>query len=166
VEVESPYWKVYRPIPYVHVLRKLPLVDSVNACLLMGMLELDFAIEPNGFERFLIPCPSQQKLWDVSWTEMIGMSSEEFNAAFDQIGVRYDSSNMPDNSEDLFKGKYYYSITDTSKNGITTYFRNDVLADSMFRELSSVLQDKGFFREQYQEESDDYLESTDTTIIH
>ncbi len=66
-------------IPYVKELRKLPLVKSVTASILMQQLDYWFNIQgKESFYKFLEPCDNQYayKKGD-SWTEELGMSADE-----------------------------------------------------------------------------------------
>jgi hypothetical protein len=138
---EDLLWGDFRSIAYVKELRRLPLVKSVNAGILMARLEAEFFAGSDCVSRYLTPCPSQEELGGKSWTETLGMSSEEFKAAFDEIGIRYKSySEASEVDDDLCKGKYYFSIIDHSDNGVTHYYRNDELVDSCLERFVYALE--------------------------
>jgi hypothetical protein len=122
-------------IPYVKELKKLPLVDSVNACILMQQLDYWFERYPDGFYKFLKPAErnSAYKQGD-SWTEELGFSEAEFRTAFDKIGVRYESKTEYFKAEDKFQGKYYCSYTDKIQH-MTYYCRNHALVDAELAKL-------------------------------
>src|ERR1044072_3239129 len=122
-------------IPYVKELKKLPLVDSVNACILMQQLDYWFERYPDGFYKFLKPAErnSAYKQGD-SWTEELGFSDAEFRTAFDKIGVRYESKTEYFKAEDKFQGKYYCSYTDKIQK-MTYYCRNHALVDAELAKL-------------------------------
>jgi hypothetical protein len=135
-------------IPYVKGLRRLPLVKSVAACVLMQQLDFRFNDEKfqHGFYKFLEPCPGHPKYKEGdSWTDELGFSADEFRTAFDQIGVRYKSKKEFDAAGDKFtlvndegkpKGppRYYCSYYDKVKR-VTYYFRNHELVDAVLDEL-------------------------------
>ncbi|MDT5061494.1 MAG: hypothetical protein QOH63_1953 [Acidobacteriota bacterium] len=131
-------------IPYVKSLRAL--AGSVTGCILMQQLDYWFAKHPEGFFKFLEPCPNSPHYKEGdSWTEEIGFSTAEFRTAFDSIGVRYTSKKQYDEalaSNVLFevnelgevKQKFYCSYHDKIK-GITLYFRNHELVDAELDKL-------------------------------
>jgi uncharacterized protein YodC (DUF2158 family) len=128
-------------IPYVKELRKLPLVKSVTASILMQQLDYWFNIQgKESFYKFLEPCDNQHayKTGD-SWTEELGMSADEFKTAFGQIGVSYKSKAKYDAAPDKFQGKYYCSYFNRV-NRETRYFRNNELVD---RDLNSLFLGNG-----------------------
>ncbi len=128
-------------IPYVKELRKLPLVKSVTASILMQQLDYWFNIQgKESFYKFLEPCDNQRayKPGD-SWTEELGMSADEFKTAFGQIGVSYKSKAQYDAAPDKFQGKYYCSYFNRV-NRETLYFRNDELVD---RDLNNLFLGNG-----------------------
>ncbi len=128
-------------IPYVKELRKLPLVKSVTASILMQQLDYWFNIQgKESFYKFLEPCDNQHayKPGD-SWTEELGMSADEFKTAFGQIGVSYKSKAKYDAAPDKFQGKYYCSYFNRV-NRETRYFRNNELVD---RDLNNLFLGNG-----------------------
>jgi uncharacterized protein YodC (DUF2158 family) len=128
-------------IPYVKELRKLPLLKSVTASILMQQLDYWFNIQGKvSFYKFLEPCDNQRayKSGD-SWTEELGMSADEFKTAFGQIGVSYKSKAQYDAALDKFQGKYYCSYFNRV-NRETLYFRNDELVD---RDLNNLFLGNG-----------------------
>lgn len=76
------------PVPYVKELRRLKLVKSITACLLMQQLDYWFKTYPESFYKFLEPCDAIGYKQGDSWCEELGFSADEFRNAFDQIGVR------------------------------------------------------------------------------
>lgn len=132
-------------IPYVKELRTLTLVKGTNACILMQQLDYWFERYPNGFYKFLEPSPRHPayRVGD-SWTEELGISSDEFRTAFDKIGVRYESKTkyfeaankfeFYDAAEGEYKEKYYCSYTDKMRH-MTFYIRNHALVDAELERL-------------------------------
>jgi len=142
---DNSYWDWFNPIPYVKEFRRLKLVNSVNACLVMGKLEMDFKKNPKHFCRYITPCPFQDKLGGLSWTEELGINNCQFRAAFDEIGVRYRTIKLFNNTKDKFKGKYYCSVLDSLDDNKTSYYRNDELVNSHLKRLSEIVRYEGMF---------------------
>lgn len=121
-------------IPYCKGLR--PYAKSVAGCIVMQQLDYWFSNHPDGFYKFLEPCPNSQYYKEGdSWIEELGMSVAEFRTAFDDIGIRYKSKTAFEASEDKFQGAFYCSYFDKQK-GLTHYFRNHELVDSVLDELT------------------------------
>lgn len=125
-------------ISYSRQLREY--TGSITATILMQRLELHFKEHPDGFNKFLSASSKIYKHKDsVSWQEELNCSKEEFVAAFNQIGMRhrtrtrYQATLHPfynsDNEE-----KYYCSYHD-NHTGLTWYFRNHFLVDSIAKKL-------------------------------
>ena len=131
-------------IPYVKSLRTI--AGSVTACILMQQLDYWFSKHPDGFFKFLEPCPnSSQYREGDSWSEELGFSTAEFRTAFDAIGVRYNSKRQYDaaaaegvqfcvNDTEDVRQKFYCSYHDKFK-GVTVYFRNHELVDAELDKL-------------------------------
>jgi hypothetical protein len=128
-------WNHFDGIPYVKQLRKLELVNSITACLLMARLEILFAENPDYFCKYLTPGSWQSKFEGLSWTDELMISRGQFWTAFDQIGVRYRTKAKYLKAEDIFKGKYYCCYVDTTGFNKTYYFRNDELVDKCIKRL-------------------------------
>lgn len=119
-------------IPYIKDLRRLPMVKSVVACILMQQLDYWFHIQGNetDFYKFLEPSPNQSayRVGD-SWTEELGIGVDQYRTAFDQIGTRYKDKKSYNAATDKFQGKYYCSYFNKVTRQ-THYFRNNELLDS------------------------------------
>lgn len=124
-------------IPYVKELRRLPLVKSVTASVLMQQLDYWFERYPDEFWKFLSPCEHAAYKPGNSWTEELGMSEDEFRTAFDQIGIRYKSKKEYSAAADKFQGKYYCSYTDKVAR-MTYYRRNHQMVDAELDRLVSM----------------------------
>ena len=120
-------------IPYVKELQEL--TGCVSGCLLMQQLDYWFERKPNGFWKFMEPCPGHEQYRDgSSWCEELAISVDEFRGAFDKIGVRHKSKAAFDAAEDKFEGKFYCSYLDRRQN-LTYYFRNHELLDAALDRL-------------------------------
>lgn len=130
-------------VPYLKELRKLRLVKSVTACILLAQLEYWYSrsSKPHLWKYLKPPTRSRYAqtayLEGHSWTEELGFSAAEFRTAFDQIGKRYNS--RKDYAEakkngDPFEGKYYLSYFQKPTSH-TFYLRNQKV---LVRELCSL----------------------------
>jgi hypothetical protein len=124
-------------VPYIVEFRKLELVKSRNACLLMGRFEQLFSKYPSGFYKYKQPCKAQSKLEGLCWREELGMTRTELDSAFNLIVQPYRSRADYIKSSDRFKGKYYCSYVETQDFNKTIYFRNNELVDKCFEQLLS-----------------------------
>lgn len=132
-------------IPYVRELRLLSHIRSASACILMQQLEYWFEKYPDGFYKFLSPCPSHEKYIALdSWIEELAFSLDEFRTAFDSIGVRYSSKSAYNNAAKKFlqnssdwTERYYCSYND-KRSGLTYYFRNHSMVDSALDGLVNI----------------------------
>lgn len=135
-------------IPYVKQLR--PIAKSAVGCLVMQQLDYWFDKHPKGFYKFLSPCPTPACKPGDTWTEELGVSSDEFRTAFDKIGIRYKSktafqSAATEGRQFLAQNKagqddeyFYCSYTDKS-SGKTFYLRNHALIDAALDGLAGTL---------------------------
>jgi len=124
-------------IPYVKELRRLELVKSISACILMQQLDYWFDKYREGFYKFLEPCKHAAYKPGKSWTEELEITVDEFRGAFDQIGVRYSSKKEYDAAADKFAGKYYCSYYDKLSR-MTHYFRNHEKVDADLDSLAQM----------------------------
>lgn len=124
-------------IPYIKELRRLRLVKSISACVLMQQLDYWFGKYPGGFYKFLEPCNHAAYKPGKSWTEELEITVDEFRGAFDQIGVRYKSKKEFDEAADKFAGKYYRSYYDKISR-LTYYFRNHEVVDADLDALAQM----------------------------
>lgn len=124
-------------IPYVKELRTT--AGLVTACILWQQLDYWFAMpdHTDGFYKFLEPSShSNYKIGD-SWIEELAFSKDEFRAAFDKIGIRYQSKTAYMREPDPFSSKFFCSYHDKIK-GLTFYFRNHDLVDSTLDDIFVV----------------------------
>lgn len=151
-----------RVIPYNPEFRKLPLVKSVNAALLLQQLDYWFDRHTD-FYKFLEPAPNHHSyLEGDSWTEELGFSAEEFTTAFRQIGLQYKSCKAYGEATNKFVSadgtEYYYASYIDRRRGITKYVRNHKLLDA---ELLKLVEGKEIVRKQkpeYHEEVRERIE--------
>lgn len=114
------------------------LTGSVKSALLMGQLEYWFSRPKvqNCFYKFLSPCGSHLYKPGDSWTEELGFTEDEFNTAFDKIGVRFSSRKQYKQDikkREKAKKAFYYSIHNKIQH-VTFYYRNgDVIRAAMQR---------------------------------
>ena len=78
-------------VPYYKDLRHI--TKSALSSILAARLQYQFERVGfmNGFTKFLEPCDHANYEIGESWVEELGFSPKEFNTAFDNIGVTYDS---------------------------------------------------------------------------
>ena len=78
-------------IPYVKELR--PLTKSIASAVLMQQLDYWFYTYPDKFYKFMTTpdVPTSDYKEGDSWEEELGISTDEFRIAFDNIGIRYKS---------------------------------------------------------------------------
>ncbi len=115
-------------VPYVKELR--PLAGSITGCIVMQQLDYWFARYPQGFYKFMEPCPNSDFYEEgKSWAEELNCSAEEFLNSFDRLGVRYKSKSAFNEAADRFQGRYYCSYIDRQER-LTWYFRNHSLVDA------------------------------------
>ena len=107
---------------YPKDLRKI--TGSVNAALLMSQLEYWFKrMKHKPFYKFKKRCEHPQYMEGDSWTEELGFSIDEFNAAFNKIGKRYKSKADFNKHHNSSNEQFYYSIYYRPWH-LTYYFRN------------------------------------------
>jgi hypothetical protein len=122
-------------------LRKL--TGSSSAAILMFQLEYWFFIYRDGFSKYLEtpsnPDYSHSSLVNKeSWTEELSFGKDEFRAAFDLIGTRFNSKTQYEKavqSGDEFKDKFYLSYFDR-RTGLTYYLRNHDKLDPLAMKLA------------------------------
>lgn len=140
-------------IPYVREIR--PLAGSVTASILLQQLEYwTFKMRERGqpfFYKFLSPCDNKLYKIGHSWTEELAFSKDEFRAAFDKIGIRYNSKTAfrkaNENGVAFIKTEkdgntsecLYLSFMDKTKH-LTYYVRNDQLLDRKLDEIIGAKQ--------------------------
>ena len=128
-----------RIIPYNPEFRRLPLVKSVNAALLLQQLDFWFD-KYSSFWKFIETAPNHSRYKEGdSWTEELGFSKEEFRTSFSQIGVVYKSKSQFVNAKNKFVEngvEHYYASYYDRKYNLTFYYRNDELLD---RELMALV---------------------------
>lgn len=123
-----------RFIPYIVKLRRLPLVKSPNACLVVAQMEFLMGItKKQRFAKYLEPPKTMKKFYKAgqSWVEELGFSKDEFRTAFKQVGTVYNSKGewmKADKDGDAFKGKYYLSFHHKPAH-LTFYLRNSDLVN-------------------------------------
>ena len=128
-------------IPYIKEFKTF--AGTVNGCLLFQQLNYWFGKKPDSFYKFQSPPQQPHRKYRVgdSWTEELGISKDEFRAAFDRIGLRYFSKSDYDAAPHKFKrnGKehFFCSYHDKIKN-LTFYFRNDELVTSTLKDLGLI----------------------------
>ena len=135
-------------VPYVKEIR--PLAGSVTASILLQQLEYwTYKMREKGnpyFYKFLSPCENKLYKDGQAWTEELAFSVDEFRAAFDKIGIRYNSKTSFKKAKE--KGIAFNKVR---KNGVETeclylsfndkvshltyYVRNDVLLDKKLDEI-------------------------------
>lgn len=128
-----------RIIPYNPEFRKLPLVKSVNAALVLQQLDFWFD-KHTEFYKFLEPAPDNWSYTEGdSWTEELGFSAEEFTTAFRQIGLQYKSHKAFKLAANVFVSpegvEYYYASYIDRRRGTTHYVRNHRLLDAELQKL-------------------------------
>lgn len=108
----------------------LPLVSSINACLLMSKLEEYFKEYPEGFIKPLIRSQDATPL-----AKTLGMREWQFESAFKSICKNYYNTKKPLTLENRFDGKYYLvrRLSNTLENKVV-FERNDELLDGLFKE--------------------------------
>lgn len=118
-------------IPYIKELKKLEGIKTGNACILMQQLEENFTNKPTGFCMYATPPKSDLALYSKgeSWVEKLGMSRNEIETAFAQMGISYSSTTKYKEAQaagDIFEGKFYCRVHLRSKgtNHQTMYYRN------------------------------------------
>lgn len=167
-------------IPYNPEFRKLSLVKSVNAAILLQQLDFYFwfgkYIE---FYKFLEPAPNHYSYTEGdSWTEELGFSAEEFTTAFRQIGIQYKSCKAYHEAQSKFVSpegvEYYYASYIDRRRGITKYVRNDKLLDTELQKLVNgkeiVRKSKPEYHEEVREriervEAEQAAEATNTDSV-
>lgn len=126
---------VRNTIPYAKELRQIPpetypQIKSASTAILMQQLEYWFDKYPDGFYKFMSPCPDHEHYTEGdSWTEELGFNVSEFRTSFDSIGKRYTSKSAWRKANGSFEGMYYCSYYD-KRQGVTWYYRNHELVDS------------------------------------
>ena len=113
-------------IPYIPGLREL--TGSSSSAILMMQLEYWFSRYPEGFYKFLEPPQKSHNDYTPgdSWTEELAFGKEEFRAAFDKIGNRFNSKTQYEEakqSDQEFGEKFYSSYFDR-QSGLTYYHRD------------------------------------------
>lgn len=113
-------------IPYIPGLREL--TGSSSSAILMMQLEYWFSRYPEGFYKFLEPPQKSHNDYTHgdSWTEELAFGKEEFRAAFDKIGNRFNSKTQYEEakqSDQEFGEKFYSSYFDR-QSGLTYYHRD------------------------------------------
>jgi hypothetical protein len=113
-------------IPYIPGLREL--TGSSSSAILMMQLEYWFSRYPEGFYKFLEPPQKAHNDYTPgdSWTEELAFGKEEFRAAFDKIGNRFNSKTQYEEAKQSgqeFGDKFYSSYFDR-QSGLTYYHRD------------------------------------------
>ena len=112
-------------IPYIPGLREL--TGSSSSAILMMQLEYWFSRYPDGFYKFLEPSQkSPDYIPGDSWTEELAFGKDEFRAAFDRIGIRFNSKTQYEEAKQAgqeFGDKFYLSYLDR-QTGLTYYHRS------------------------------------------
>lgn len=127
-EKKSEYFINFDP----NINRKL---GSINATLILGILEDFFKKYPQGFYKFIEPCFNDLYVPGESWSEILGCYRTTFSKAFDLIGKRHKSRSSFEKSEDKFQGKMYASYYDRHTNR-TFFIRNHNLVEYFLSSLS------------------------------
>lgn len=131
-----------RGIPYHPAFRSI--AGSVSATILFQQLEFYFAKYPDGFYKFLEPCPGHKNYKEGdSWTEEIGFSKDEFRSAFDNLAIRYRSKKEYENYQespffDCNDKEYLYCSYHDKIKGLTFYFRNHIYVDRLLTEVGKA----------------------------
>ena len=121
-----PYHKEYRGI-----------AKSITATILLQQLEYWFRRKPLGFFKFLAPCEHEDYAPGDSWIEELAFSKDEFRAAFDKIGLRYDSKSEFDKAKEKFiqnDVEFCYCSYHDRITGHTYYRRNHKFVNASLRE--------------------------------
>jgi hypothetical protein len=87
-----------------------------------------------GFFKFLEPCSHYLYKPGDSWEEEVGICRKAFNAAFNLIGVSYESKTAYMAETDPFKGKLYARYYDRKANQMF-FVRNHAFAEEFFKSL-------------------------------
>jgi hypothetical protein len=119
-------------IPYVKQLKIY--LKNTNSCILMQQLDYWFSHYPDGFYKFKEPCEDPDYKIGDSWCEELIFTAEEFDNAFEKIGVKYKSKTDFLNATDKFKGKFYASFYERTTHK-TYYVRNHETVDKFLDEL-------------------------------
>jgi hypothetical protein len=126
-----------RPIFYVRFYPALQkLFGSKHVPIIVDRLEYWFHNKKfkQGFFKFLEPCSHYLYKPGDSWEEEVGICRKAFNAAFNLIGVSYDSKTAYLAEEDPFKGKLYARYYDRKTNQMF-FVRNHAFAEEFFKSL-------------------------------
>lgn len=125
-------------IPYSRQLREF--TGSISATILMQRLEFHFKNHPDGFSKFLTKnSKTFTNRSTSSWEEELGFTKEEFVSTFNYIGVRHITKDRYQKAMHPFfnsknQEKYYCNYYDRH-SGLTWYYRNHLLVDSLAKEL-------------------------------
>lgn len=122
-------------VPFVPDLKKLKLVKTTLACLLMSRLESCFERNPDGFYKYVSPNLKRYVSYGLTWTEELKIKEREFREAYKQIGVTYKSHNKYLQAENKFQDKYYCRIQDPLNSNRTLFLRNHKLVDEALKSL-------------------------------
>jgi hypothetical protein len=113
----------------LRTLERLPLVKNFETAYLINWLEPEFLFNPDGFFMFNEPhFEKPDYVAGESLAEKQKVSARKLEWNFDQIGIRYKSYQEFSEAEDKFKGKYYCSYYDKSREQ-AYYIRNNELVD-------------------------------------
>jgi hypothetical protein len=132
-------------IPYLKEFNKY--TNSPISTILMQQLDYWFAKKPNGFFKFKAPCEHKAYQIGDSWIEELDFSEEVFTTAFKNIGIAYKSKTeylsntgrefLVHNQEAGVEIEKMYCSYYDRKEGLTYYFRNHNLVDSIINECIS-----------------------------
>lgn len=104
-----------RGIPYIKELKQLEGVKSTNACVLLQYLEKRFQESPDGFYIQREPPrngiqPESDSEDRRSLVEELGLTGNEIDTAFRQLGISFRKSGVfyqARDKGDIFQGRYY-----------------------------------------------------------
>jgi hypothetical protein len=120
-------------------------IGSVTASVLMQQLDYWFGKYPDGFYKFQSPTPNHPDYKEGdSWEEELAFSQAELRSAFDVIGVRHLSKSAYTKVENPFMGddgqECFYCCYHDRKTGLTWYFRNHQMVDSLIDRIARINQ--------------------------
>ena len=118
-----------------------PRINQLTGCqkatLILSSLEYWFTKKPDGFYKFMEPCPHRLYKQGDSWEEELGFERRSFVRAFKNIGIKYGSRMEFDAALDKFQGKMYASYYDRHTN-LTFFIRNHDLANELLKDFSTT----------------------------
>lgn len=109
-------------------------IGCPRATLILSTLEYWFTKKPDGFYKFIEPCPHHLYKKGDSWAEELGCERRCFARSFKKIGIKYNSRMAFQKASDKFQGKMYASYYERYTNK-TFFIRNHDLANEFLKDF-------------------------------